>query len=245
MHVCHAGYVSLFPLLLGLLPPSSPHLAPLLAMINDPAQLWSPAGIRSLSKQHALYGQGENYWRGPVWMPMNYLALRSLFRVYARADGPSQARAGETYERLRGAVVENMLKVSEVCGMGSGGWGTVADDAFDKCAGVRADGVRVGAVPCRDGGGAEEPRVHGVELAVCADLGGALLRLVVHLTRVVQTSLSLVPVLLVGHRERGRIIRHWRRRPLGVRLQADYAIQRRLIPSLLVWDWVVWLVRRL
>lgn len=153
IHVCHPGYVSLFPLLLGLLPPSSPHLAPLLSMINDPAQLWSPGGIRSLSKQHPLYGQGENYWRGPVWMPMNYLALTSLFRVYAREAGPSQVAAGETYARLRGAVVGNMFKVSAGVRGGVALGVPSADMGLDSFVrtGVRADGVRVGAVPCRDG----------------------------------------------------------------------------------------------
>lgn len=81
VHVCHRGYVSLFPFLLGLLPADSPHLGPILDLVRDPEQLWSPAGIRSLSKQHPLYGQGENYWRGPVWIQMNYLALGSLYKV--------------------------------------------------------------------------------------------------------------------------------------------------------------------
>ncbi|KDN51723.1 hypothetical protein RSAG8_00271, partial [Rhizoctonia solani AG-8 WAC10335] len=70
-HVCHAGYVSLFPLLLGLLEPSSPHLGPILDLIHDPERLWSPYGVRSLAANHPLFGQGENYWRGPVWIQIN------------------------------------------------------------------------------------------------------------------------------------------------------------------------------
>ena len=81
IHVCHKGYISLFPFLLGLLPPSSPHLSAILDLIRDPNHLWSEFGIRSLSKQDALFGAGENYWRGPVWIQINYMALGSLYKV--------------------------------------------------------------------------------------------------------------------------------------------------------------------
>eukprot|EP00624_Nannochloropsis_granulata_P000963 evm.model.NODE_14286_length_23795_cov_21.451103.4 len=56
-HVPRVGYVSLFPFLLGLLPPDSPRLGPLLASLRDPAQLWSPYGIRSLSASDPFYRQ--------------------------------------------------------------------------------------------------------------------------------------------------------------------------------------------
>jgi glycogen debranching enzyme len=79
--VCHKGYVSIFPLLLGLVPRDSPHLGPLLDIMSDPAHLWSDYGLRSLSKSDPYYSQGENYWRGPIWINMNYLALSSLYKV--------------------------------------------------------------------------------------------------------------------------------------------------------------------
>lgn len=84
-HVCHAGYVSLFPLLTGLISPDNPRLGKVLNLIRDPAQVWSDFGVRSLSKKDAFYGQGENYWRGPIWMPINYLILRALKLVSIRA----------------------------------------------------------------------------------------------------------------------------------------------------------------
>jgi mannosyl-oligosaccharide glucosidase len=77
--------VSIFPLLLGLVPRDSPHLAALLDMISDPAHLWSDYGLRSLSKSDPYYSQGENYWRGPIWINMNYLALSSLYKVPPQA----------------------------------------------------------------------------------------------------------------------------------------------------------------
>lgn len=75
------GYISLFPVLTGLLKPDSPHLGPVLDLMRDPAHLWSSYGLRSLSKQDPFYGKGENYWKGPIWLPMNYMALQSLYKV--------------------------------------------------------------------------------------------------------------------------------------------------------------------
>jgi mannosyl-oligosaccharide glucosidase len=76
--VCHKGYMSLFPFMVGLLDKNSPKIGKLLDLISDPEELWSPHGIRSLSKSHEMYGTGENYWRSPVWINMNYLILLRL-----------------------------------------------------------------------------------------------------------------------------------------------------------------------
>ena len=78
VHVCHKGYISIFPFLTGLLPPDSPRLEPILDLISDPDELWSDYGIRSLSQQDEFYGTDENYWRSPVWININYLAVKSL-----------------------------------------------------------------------------------------------------------------------------------------------------------------------
>lgn len=67
--------------MLGLLSPDSTHLGAILDMIRNPDELWSPYGIRSLSLDHPLFGQGENYWRGPIWMQMNYMVLSALHKV--------------------------------------------------------------------------------------------------------------------------------------------------------------------
>lgn len=76
--VCHKGYVSLFPFLLGLMKYDDPKLGKTLDLIGDESHLFSPHGIRSLSKQDPYYETGENYWRSPVWMPINYLAVTKL-----------------------------------------------------------------------------------------------------------------------------------------------------------------------
>ena len=67
--------------MLGLLKPDSPHLGPILDLLRSPDHLWSPYGIRSLSAEHPEFGQGENYWKGPIWMQMNYMILSSLYKV--------------------------------------------------------------------------------------------------------------------------------------------------------------------
>ncbi|KAJ7584339.1 glycoside hydrolase [Mycena floridula] len=110
VYVCHKGYLSLFPFLLSLLPPSSPHLGSILDMLSDPDHLWSPYGLRSLSASHPEFGKGENYWKGPIWIQMNYLALSALHKTYAVEEGPYQVQATEIYTRLRQNVVDNVFE---------------------------------------------------------------------------------------------------------------------------------------
>lgn len=76
--VCHKGYVSLMPFLTGLLNADSPKLGKILDLIGDEDELWSPHGIRSLSKKSEHYGTDENYWRSPVWININYMAVTQL-----------------------------------------------------------------------------------------------------------------------------------------------------------------------
>jgi len=78
VHVCHKGYISIFPFMTGLLPADSPRLGAILDLISDPEELWSDFGIRSLSKNDEFYGTDENYWRSPVWINMNYLVIKNL-----------------------------------------------------------------------------------------------------------------------------------------------------------------------
>ncbi|KAG6827909.1 hypothetical protein H0H92_010007 [Tricholoma furcatifolium] len=111
-HVCDKGYLSLFPFFLSLLSPDSPRLGAILDLLRDPEHLWSPYGIRSLSATHAEFGQGENYWKGPIWIQMNYLVLRALHTTYAAQPGPYQERAKEIYVELRKNVVDNVFKPS-------------------------------------------------------------------------------------------------------------------------------------
>lgn len=79
---CHVGYVTMFPLFLQLVPATSPKLGRMLDALADPKQLWSPYGIRSLSASDPYFGQGENYWRGAIWINCNFLALKVCYVSY-------------------------------------------------------------------------------------------------------------------------------------------------------------------
>ncbi|MCJ1368496.1 Processing alpha glucosidase I [Acarospora aff. strigata] len=115
VHVCHKGYISIFPFLTGLLPADSPRLGAVLDLISDPEELWSEYGIRSLSKRDELYGTEENYWRSPVWININYLAVQSLLTI-AQTPGPHQSQAREVYTRLRKNLVHNIFNQWERTG---------------------------------------------------------------------------------------------------------------------------------
>lgn len=82
VHVCHKGYISIIPFLTGMVGPNSPRLKPTLDLIQDPKELWSDFGIRSLSKKDEFYGTDENYWRSPIWININYMVVKSLYVSY-------------------------------------------------------------------------------------------------------------------------------------------------------------------
>ena len=120
-YVEHLGYVSLFPLMLKLLPPDSPHLLPIIELIRDPGRLWSEYGIRSLSASDPWYQRqnapgDEPYWRGPIWVNLNYLVLGGLHHYAtghagAAANPSVAARAAQVYTELRDNLVGNMIDV--------------------------------------------------------------------------------------------------------------------------------------
>ena len=108
------GYVSLFPLLLQLLRPDSPRLGAVLAAMRDERRLWTPFGLRSLSRDSPLYMQRNTehdppYWRGSVWININYLALRAL-HGYADQPGPHRERAAQLYGELRRNLIDNLYR---------------------------------------------------------------------------------------------------------------------------------------
>ncbi|XP_071479946.1 mannosyl-oligosaccharide glucosidase-like [Diadema antillarum] len=108
------GYVSLFPFLLQILDPSSEKLGKTLTDMKNPDLLWTSYGLRSLSKSDPLYMKYNTehdppYWRGAVWINMNYLAVRALHH-YANVPGPYSDTAGQMYSELRENIVSNIIK---------------------------------------------------------------------------------------------------------------------------------------
>ena len=112
--VCHKGYVTLFPLLLQHIPANSTHLKDTLDLVRSPDHLWSPYGLRSLSISDELFGQGENYWKGPIWIQMNWLALKALSDKYTKEDGPYREEAIAIYNELRKNVIDNVFNVGGI-----------------------------------------------------------------------------------------------------------------------------------
>lgn len=76
--ICHKGYISLFPFLVGLIGPDHSHLEAVLDLIRNPEELWSPYGLRSLSLKDKYYGKDENYWRSPVWINISFMVMQRL-----------------------------------------------------------------------------------------------------------------------------------------------------------------------
>ncbi|KAI9025132.1 glycoside hydrolase [Phycomyces nitens] len=110
VHVCHKGYISIFPVILGLLEPDSPKVKAILDIIEDEKELWSPYGLRSLSASDKFYNTGEDYWRGPIWININYLTLQSLYNNYMRVPGPYQAQAKRIYNGLRQNIINAVFE---------------------------------------------------------------------------------------------------------------------------------------
>lgn len=117
-HVCHKGYISLFPFLTGLMPPTHPNLPHILDLISSESELWSPYGIRSLSKSDEFYGTDENYWRSPIWVNINYLILKNLLAVAQSPSAPAKVKAQATriYTELRQNLVQNVFNEWERTG---------------------------------------------------------------------------------------------------------------------------------
>lgn len=129
VHICHKGYISIFPFMTGLLPPDSPRLKAILDLINDPEELWSEYGIRSLSRKDEFYATGENYWRSPIWINMNYLIVKNLLvsmrnlpstltslQTIAKSASPYRKQAAEMYTKLRSNLVNNVFNEWERTG---------------------------------------------------------------------------------------------------------------------------------
>lgn len=109
------GYVSLFPFLLQIVDVDSPALGVLLNRIRDKNHLWTDYGLRSLSKSSPLYlarntEHDPPYWRGEIWININYLVLKSLNFYSNHPDCPYSDEAKEIYTELRQNVVKNLIR---------------------------------------------------------------------------------------------------------------------------------------
>ncbi|QCD83380.1 mannosyl-oligosaccharide glucosidase [Vigna unguiculata] len=112
--VPHIGYVSLFPFMGRIIPPESWILEKQLELISNRSLLWTNYGLRSLAKTSSLYMKHNTehdppYWRGPVWINMNYRILSALHH-YSQENGPYQEKAKVVYEELRSNLIRNIVR---------------------------------------------------------------------------------------------------------------------------------------
>lgn len=119
--VCFKGYISLFPFLTKLIPEANTDkLEHIIDLISNPEELWTPYGIRSLSKADEFYKTGEDYWRSPIWIPINYLILDSIQDYYIRSkhhmSTDLQEKFAKTYHDLRINIVKNVFDQADKTG---------------------------------------------------------------------------------------------------------------------------------
>ncbi|XP_031842800.1 mannosyl-oligosaccharide glucosidase isoform X2 [Nomia melanderi] len=108
------GYVSLFPYILQIVDPESPQLGKMLEDLTNPNLLWTKYGLRSLAKTSPLYMKYNTehdppYWRGPIWMNLNYLTVRATHH-YSNVEGPYREKAKSIYQSLRQNLIQNIIK---------------------------------------------------------------------------------------------------------------------------------------
>ncbi|CAH8362874.1 unnamed protein product [Eruca vesicaria subsp. sativa] len=112
--VPQVGYVSFFPFMSRIIPPESPILEKQLDLISNRSILWSDYGLVSLAKTSSMYMKRNTehdapYWRGPIWMNMNYMILSSLHH-YSKVDGPYSEKARAIYKELRSNLIRNVVR---------------------------------------------------------------------------------------------------------------------------------------
>ena len=77
------SYSGLLPLVAGIVPPE--RVERLLDALRDESQFLTPYGLRSTSADSVLYRPGyadargvNSSWRGPIWLPINYLLVQAI-----------------------------------------------------------------------------------------------------------------------------------------------------------------------
>jgi hypothetical protein len=99
----HKSYSGLIPLIAGVVPDE--RLPRMLEALRDEDEFMSVGGIRSLSAESPLYVPGEagrsvnSNWRGPVWLPINYLLVQELADIDPHLSADLRRRLVETVER--------------------------------------------------------------------------------------------------------------------------------------------------
>ncbi|KAL3981907.1 Mannosyl oligosaccharide glucosidase family protein [Acanthocheilonema viteae] len=107
------GYISLFPVLLKLLPHNSDKLRIILENIKSEG-LWTDFGLRSIAPSSPYYKAHNTehdppYWRGSIWININYLMLSAL-KHYSAVEGSNRELAFGVYSDLRNNLITNVAR---------------------------------------------------------------------------------------------------------------------------------------
>ena len=99
----HFGYPSLLPIAFGMLHPDDEIFKSTIQKLRN--ELNSGFGITSISQRDPQYLTSGAYWRGPVWININFLVLRGLFLYYKTET--------ELYRKLRADIIQTVCGYEE------------------------------------------------------------------------------------------------------------------------------------
>ena len=83
-------------------------------VLRSEKYLMSRAGLRSLAPtapgggRDLMYGTQEDYWRGKVWININYLALGALYKGASSSSSKQREGEREAYDVLRANIIDTV-----------------------------------------------------------------------------------------------------------------------------------------
>ena len=80
-------------------------LGDLFKYLGDKNEFLSDYGIRSLVKSDLLYRTGDDYWRGKIWIQINYLVLRGLNNYFI-----NNKEIKNIYDKIRYGLIKAVYK---------------------------------------------------------------------------------------------------------------------------------------
>lgn len=111
----HFGYLNFFPIFLMAIPSESKEFEATMEKLLDRNNgIWTKFGLRSLSSKDPYFQQGDNYWTGPIWLNMNYLAVVSLYHYSNHPEkypmkATLRSKICSAYTELRAGLVDMVV----------------------------------------------------------------------------------------------------------------------------------------
>ena len=99
----HVGYVNILPYAL-IFAAKGERFEEFAKIVS---KLWSKHGLMSLAASSPFFRKGEDYWRGKIWMNLNFLTLSALrqYEPLLPAGGEAAAKCAKLYAELRAALL--------------------------------------------------------------------------------------------------------------------------------------------